>query len=296
MQKNSVSDVRPLSRAPVVSAVVLLLLVVMSVIVTSHSFLAIFSIEGLLIVGGGVIAVAFMSYEKEEVQKALDAIVNVFREPKMKHDDLHRDIMAIIYCARLLREKGMRNLESVIKKSGINDPFVKYGLNMVVSEYNPEEVRAMMETAADACRERDSVPVDVLHDMASHAPAFGMVGTLVGMVAMLVSLNGDMSAIGSSLAVSFLSTLYGVLSARMIYMPAASRLQQEIANRRFRNYLLTEGMVMLVSNKSSMFIQDRLNSFLRPEVHDYYSIAGTRPGEAPSDEVAGQLHHMAKAA
>ena len=58
----------------------------------------------------------------------------------------------------------------------------------MVSEYSPEEVRAMMETAADACYERDSIPVDILEAMASHAPAFGMVGTLVGMVTTLCHL------------------------------------------------------------------------------------------------------------
>jgi len=91
----------------------------------------------------------------------------------------------------------------------------------------------MMETAADACYERDMIPVDVLQAMASHAPAFGMVGTLVGMVAMLCTLSEDVTGIGASLAVSFLSTLYGVLSARMIYMPAASKLRQEVDMSRF---------------------------------------------------------------
>jgi chemotaxis protein MotA len=130
-------------------------------------------------------------------------------------------------------------------------------------------VRAMMETAADACFERDSVPVDVLQTMTSHAPAFGMIGTLVGMVAMLCSLNDNVASIGSALSVSFLSTLYGVVSARMIYMPAAAKLRQAVAKRRFRNQLIIEGMVMLVSDKTPMYIKDRLNSFLQLERHDY---------------------------
>jgi chemotaxis protein MotA len=105
--------------------------------------------------------------------------------------------------------------------------------------------------------------------MASHAPAFGMIGTLVGMVAMLCALSDNVANIGSSLSVSFLSTLYGVVSARMVYMPAAAKLRQSISKRRFRNQLITEGMVMLVSDKTLMYIQDRLNSFLRPERHNY---------------------------
>jgi len=265
------------ARAPVLGATLGVFLVMSSIVVSSHRFWAFFSLEGLLIVGGGVIAVAFMSYEGEDVRKALQAIKSMFKKPSRIQENLHGDMMAIIYCARLVKDKGMRNLESIIGKSTIGDPFVKYGLNMVVSQYTPDEVRAMMETAADASCERDSIPADILQAMASHAPAFGMVGTLVGMVAMLCGLSDDISSIGSSLAVSFLSTLYGVLSARMIYMPAASKLRQEIADRRFRNYLITEGMVMLVANKTPMFIQDRLNSFLRPEVHDYYDVMDAKP-------------------
>ncbi len=159
----------------------------------------------------------------------------------------------------------------------------------------------MMETAADACYERDHVPVEVLQTMASHAPAFGMVGTLVGMVAMLCNLTDDVSSIGSSLAVAFLSTFYGVVSARMVYMPAASKLRQEVANHRFRNHLITEGMVMLVGNKTPMHVQDHLNSFLRPEGHDYFSVIKVnspppphRPSQPPHEEslaeTAGAAH------
>jgi chemotaxis protein MotA len=264
------SGAQPYSRAPIIGAACGFLLVLCSIILSSHSFLAFFSLEGLMIVVGGVIAVAFISFQADDVRKALDAIVQMFREPQITHENLHRDMTEIIRWARLIRDKGMRDLESRIDTNGGGDPFVKYGLNMVVSQYAPKEVRSMMTTAADACYERDCVPVDVLQAMTSHAPAFGMVGTLVGMVTMLWSLNNNVSSIGSSLAVSFLSTLYGVLSARMVYMPAASKLRQEVENRRFRNHLITEGLVMLVSNKTPMYIQDRLNSFLRPDIHDYF--------------------------
>jgi chemotaxis protein MotA len=245
-----------------------------------HIFLLLFSLGGLIIVVGGVITVAFMSFEAVEVHKALDAVRRLFKETQEAPDNLKSDVTAIIYCARLLMEKGMRNLESIIDKVGIRDPFVRYGLTMVVSEYSPDEVRSMMETAADASYERDNVPVEILQAMTSHAPAFGMVGTLVGMVAMLCSLTDDVSSMGPSLAVAFLSTLYGVLSARMVYIPAASKLRQIVAQRRFRNYLITEGMVMLVGKKTPMYVQDRLNSFLRPEAYDYFNVVKINPAPA----------------
>jgi chemotaxis protein MotA len=264
-------------RPPVIGAIFAGFLVVSPIILGGHISLMFFSLGGILIVGGGVITVAFMSFDAADVHQALDAIVRLFKKPETPKENLHDDMTAIIYCAKLVLEKGMRDFESLIGKVGIRDPFVKYGLNMVVSQYPAEDVRMMMETAANAAHERDTVPVEILQAMTSHAPAFGMIGTLVGMVIMLCHLTGDTSGIGPSLAVAFLSTLYGVLSARLIYIPAAAKLQQEVAERRFRNHLITEGMVMLVGKKTPMYVQDRLNSFLRLEAHDYYNVIKVAP-------------------
>ena len=259
------------ARLPMFGMALALLFIVGAIALCTHSLLAFFSVEGLVIVVGGVIAVAYMSFEAEDVRSALGAIAAMFRERGRKPTDhLHRDMAEIIAWASMVKEMGMRRLEWTLAKQGIADPFVKYGLNMVVTGYAPEDVRAMMETAADATFDRESVPVDVLQSMTSHAPAFGMIGTLIGMVAMLCNLDANVAGIGSSLSVAFLSTLYGVVSARMVYMPAAAKLRQAVTRRRFRNQLITEGMVMLVRGEKPMYIQDRLNSFLRPERHDYF--------------------------
>jgi chemotaxis protein MotA len=257
--------------APVMGVAFGFLFILGAIALSTHSILAFFSIEGLVIVGGGVIGVAFMSFDRDDVHKALNAIVTMLKKPtNAPPDNLHQDMIEIISWAYMVKEKGMRRLEaSLAINGGIIDPFVRYGLTMVITGYTPEDVRAMMETAADACYERDCVPVDVLQSMTSHAPAFGMIGTLVGMVAMLSSLNENVSSVGSSLSVSFLSTLYGVVSARMLYMPAMAQLRQLATKRRFRNQLITEGMVMLVSKKTPTYIQDRLNSFLQVESHNY---------------------------
>jgi chemotaxis protein MotA len=247
-----------------------LIFIVGSIALSTRSLFAFFSIEGLVIVVGGVIAVAFMSFEAEDVRKALDVIAAMFRERTAPPaDTLHQEMLEIVAWAYMVREKGLRRLEASLAKRGIDDLFVKYGLNMVVSGYSAREVRVMMETAADGLYDRDVVPVEILQSMASHAPAFGIIGTVVGMVTMLCGLSDNVGGIGASLSVAFLSTLYGVVSARMVYMPAAAKLRQSVAKRRFRNQMITEGMVMLVSKKTPMFIQDRLNSFLRPERHDY---------------------------
>ena len=103
--------------------------------------------------------------------------------------------------------------------------------------------------------------------MASDAPAFGMIGTLVGLVVMLQSLGDDLSKLGQGLAVALLTTLYGVVSARMIFLPAAAKLEQKEQIHHFRNLMIAEGLVLLSEKQSPRYMQDRLNRFLDPAIH-----------------------------
>lgn len=254
------------SMASLIGAAFSFALVLGAILLGTENFAAFLSIEGVMIVVGGTLAVAFMSYQASDVIDALEGLGLMFKKAKATHENLHRDLINIISWAIIMKEKGLRGLEDEVDED-LNDPFVRYGLDMVVSNYTPDEVRSMMETAADAYYERGTIPATVLMAMASHAPAFGMVGTLIGMVIMLGNFSGDMSGIGEGLSVALLATLYGVLSARLLYMPAASKIMQKQDNLRFRSHLITEGMAMLVANKSPRYIQDRLNSFLKPGLH-----------------------------
>lgn len=260
------------SRASIAGAAIGFSLILLAILLGTRDVGGFLSLEGFLIVVGGSLAVAFMSFEANYVIEALRSILLMFRRAETTHENLQKDLVEIIGWARIVKDRGLLGLENETGRKGIADPFVKYGIDMVVSNYPPEEVRVMMETAADAVFERSTIPARVLTAMASHAPAFGMVGTLVGMVIMLGDLDGDMSGIGTGLAISLLATLYGVVTARMIYMPAAAKVQQKQEELRFRNQLITEGLVLLVANKSPRYIQDRLNSFLRFESH--YNIDG----------------------
>jgi biopolymer transport protein ExbB/TolQ len=144
---------------------------------------------------------------------------------------------------------------------------LRYGVELVVTGYQPAIIRQMMNTAVEADYERSITPVAVLRNMASTAPAFGMVGTLVGMVIMLQNIQGDMTKIGAGLAVALLATLYGIIMARLFCLPAADKLLQKEDIMRFRNYMMTEGLVLLAEKQSPRFMQDRLNSFLEPSIH-----------------------------
>ena len=276
------------SRASVAGAAIGFFLILSAILIGTSNLLGFFSIEGLMIVIGGSLCVAFMSFEANYVMEALRSIGHMFRRAETTHQNLQKDLVEIIGWARIVKEKGLLGLENETGKQGIVDPFVRYGINMVVSNYPPEDVRKMMETAADASYERSMIPARVLMAMASHAPAFGMVGTLIGMVIMLGNFSGDISSVGNGLAISLLATLYGVVTARILYMPAASKIMQKQENLRFRNYLISEGMAMLVANKTPRYIQDRLNSYLKPGLRAkidpkvFQGAAESKPADAPA--------------
>ncbi|MGB4108015.1 MAG: MotA/TolQ/ExbB proton channel family protein [Alphaproteobacteria bacterium] len=275
----------PFSLASIAGAAFGFALIVVAILVGTPNVYAFLSIEGFMIVIGGTLAVAFMSYQANDVMEALRGVGLMFKKANVTHENLYRDLINVIAWARIMKDKGLRGLENQVDDEGINDPFVRYGLDMVVSNYTAEEVRGMMETAAEAFYERDTIPANVLLAMASHAPAFGMVGTLIGMVIMLGNFSGDMSGIGHGLAVALLATLYGVVTARMLYLPAATKIMQKQDNLRFRNHLITEGMAMLVANKSPRYIQDKLNSFLKPGLHSRVTLPDPTP--PPGTPAAG---------
>ncbi len=224
------------------------------------------SIEGFLIVIGGSIANAFMSYQARYVILAFKAVWHMMEKPGATLEGLNSEILRLIKWAYLVQTRGLSALETEIGTK-IKEPILRYGVELVVSGYAPDKIRTMMNTAVEAEFERRIVPVTVLRNIASTAPAFGMVGTLVGMVIMLQNVEGNMGKIGGGLAIALLATLYGIICARLIALPAADKLMQKEEIMRFRNYMLTEGLVLLAEKQTPRFMQDRLNSFLEPRIH-----------------------------
>lgn len=225
----------------------------------------------LLIVLGGPVAAAFMGYHSRDVMTAFHAIGWMLKKPKSTREGLNTEILRLIKWSYLVQQKGLPALENEIKTVQSNDPVLKYCMELVVTNHPPLELRRMMETAVESVFEHKTAPVAVLRNMGASAPAFGMVGTLVAMVAMLGSMGAEaddmVKVIGSGMSLALISTLYGVLLARMVFLPAASQLLQQEESERFRNQMVVEGLVMLAEKKAPRFMQDRLNSYLEPQNH-----------------------------
>lgn len=238
-----------------------------SIVLTTDNYASFWSFSSIIMVFGGTLATAFISYQSRYVMLALKGIGSIFKAPSATRDSLNSEIKKLIEWAYVVQKEGLLALEGVVASSGNLHPLVAFGAQLVITGHRPDQIREMMETAVESYFERGTVPADILRSMASNAPAFGMIGTLVGLVVMLQSLGEDMGALGAGLAVALLTTLYGVVFAKMIFNPAASKIQQREEINRFRNILVGEGLIMLAEKQSPRFMQDRLNSFLDPAIH-----------------------------
>jgi chemotaxis protein MotA len=258
----------PMKRGPVVGIIFALLVTVGTVVASTSNYIAFIHFQGFVVVFGGAIACAFLSHPSEEVMKAFKALREIGADPDSAEEDLGNFLEKVIGWAYLVQSKGFLGLEQAGEKEEISkDPLLRYGLELTVTGYEPQEVQKMVETAADSNYRRNIFPAKVLHTMASSSPAFGMVGTLIGMIVMLGSLQSDVSQVASGLSVALLATLYGLLSARLLYLPAQEKLLLREDRVRVRYYLMAEGLAMLLGQKNPHAIQDRLNSYIDPSSH-----------------------------
>lgn len=264
------------------------LLFIAAVLLTAPNVLTFLNLPSLLIVVGGTVAAAFVSFEARYVGLAFREIWRLFLAPAASRTDLPKLTERIAGWGLTVKKTGVAGLEREIALSNDPDPFQRYGAELLLAGYPAEEVREMLEDTLESTFERETVPAAVLRSMASAAPAFGMVGTLVGLIAMLESMGGDAGSIGAGLAVALVTTLYGVLFARLVLTPAASKCQQRHEILRFRNRLVCEGFVMLAEKRTPQYIADRLNGLLDPRIRFDRRASRTAGPPAPAPAAAGE--------
>ncbi len=240
----------------------------LSAIFTATDNYAIFvSASSFVMVVGGTLAAAFISYEPRYVIMAFKAIFKIFGAPALHRGILKNEVGRIIKWAYAVQKNGIPALETEAKKSVKGDKFLKFGVDLVVSGYTGAEVRDCLDNTIETTFGRNTVLVDIIKKMGASAPAFGMIGTLVGLIIMLGSMGGDPATLGAGLAVALCTTLYGVIFSQIMFLPAAVKILQREQIIKFRNYLVAEGLVLLADKKSPRFIQDKMNSYLDPAIH-----------------------------
>ena len=251
-----------------------LVLVIGAIVLATSNPLIYLDWHAFLIVFGGSIAAAFMGYHSKDVLTAFKAIGWMVVKPKSTREGLNTEIMRLIKWSYLVQQRGLPALENEIKSVPVTDPILRYCMELVVTNHTSSELRQMMTTAVESDFEHKTAAVPVLRNMGASAPSFGMIGTLVGLIAILNKMGGGAKdlpgVIGGGMSLALVATLYGVFFARMVFIPAANKLFQKQDTEHFRNLMVVEGLVMLADKKSPRYMQDRLNSFLEP--HNHFNI------------------------
>ena len=256
-----------MSFTTIIAILIAIGLFVGAIAISTDNYWIFLNMESAMIVIGGTLASTFMSYEPRYAILSLKLIWRIVYTPKVGRNILKAEIGRIIKWAYTVQRNGLPALEAESKKAAKGDRFLKFGIEMVVSGYTGDEVRDIMTTMIESTYGRNTVQVNILKAMAGSAPAFGMIGTLVGLIVMLDGMAGDPASLGPALAIALVTTLYGVMMARLMFGPAASKILQREQIVRFRNYLVAEGLALLADRKSPRFIQDKMNSYLDPSLH-----------------------------
>ncbi len=237
-----------------------------AIAISTDNFLVFLSLPSFIMVIGGTFAASFISYEARYVLLSLRMIYRIIFSPTIGRNLLKSEVGRVIRWGYTVQKSGLAALESETGKLKHTDRFLAFGIDMVVTGYTGEEVREILNTTIETTFGRNTVQSGILRNMGAVCPAFGMIGTLVGLIIMLGNLD-DPSNLGPSLSIALVTTLYGVLFARLIFLPAATKIQQREEIVRFRNYLVAEGLALLAEQRSPRYIQDKMNSYLDPAIH-----------------------------
>ena len=238
-----------------------------AVMLATDNYWVFLNFPSLVMVLGGTLASTLISYEVRYVWLAFKSIGNILITPKVGRYLLNFEVGRMIRWGYLLQSKGIPGLEQETKKVSKGDPFLAFAIELLITGYPGENLSQVLSNTVETTFGRNMVQANILKSMGSTAPAFGMIGTLVGLMVMLDTMGSDPSQLGPGLAVALCTTLYGVLMARLVFIPAANKVEQRQQIMRFRNHLLVEGFAMLADKKSPRYIQDAMNSYLDPSIH-----------------------------
>ena len=215
-----------------------------------------FNVPSILIVVGGTIASTLINFPLAEVIRVIKVAPRAFSS---SFDEPTRIMEKLVFLCAESKKKGFLGVEEELKN--VDNQFLKNGFGMMIDGIEPEQVQATMRLQMMAMQERHKTGRKVFESMGTWAPAFGMIGTLIGLVQMLSGMD-DPKTIGPQMAVALLTTFYGAVLANLIFLPMAGKLKRLTEIETTTNEIITEGIVGIQSGASPTNLEQRLKSFL----------------------------------
>ncbi|MDD5092226.1 MAG: MotA/TolQ/ExbB proton channel family protein [Candidatus Wallbacteria bacterium] len=217
-------------------------------------------IPSVLIVVGGTVATTFCNFSLEAIKGSGKVWKKLFVEAKTNPLEI---IASLVSFAEKARREGLLALEDDVEK--LDDEFLKKGIQLVVDGTDPELVKRILETEMGYLSERHTTGQEILISMGAYAPAFGMIGTLIGLILMLGKLD-DPSSIGPAMATALITTMYGAVMANFIFLPMSGKLKQKSKAEIMIKEIMVEGLLSIQAGDNPRIVEEKLKAFLPPSM------------------------------
>ncbi len=216
----------------------------------------------LMIVLGGTMGATLLAYPLKEVLGVIGVVRNVFLYRSQSATDL---IPLLAGFARKARQEGILSFEAEIQK--VDDPFLTRGLQMAIDGMEASSIEEVLSTEILYVSERHRLGAEIFTTMGSYAPAVGMLGTIIGLVQMLMQME-DPSQIGPPMAVALLTTFYGTLLANLVCLPIAAKLRIRSKQEILVKTMSLEGVLSIQSGDNYRVVEQKLKAFIAPRLRD----------------------------
>lgn len=220
------------------------------------SFVIFIDIPSILLTICGTYTITLINYPLADYFGSFKVLKNAFFYKQFQPLDL---IMQMVQFSEKARREGLLSLEG--RMNEIDDAFMRNGLRLAVDGVEPELIKDIMQTELAFIEDRHKSNHGILAYYATIAPAMGMIGTLIGLVQMLQNLS-DPSAIGPSMAVAILTTLYGAIMANIIYTPISNKLKARTSEEILVKEIIIEGIMSIQAGDNPRILEQKLLSFL----------------------------------
>lgn len=242
----------------------ILLAIAGSTIMDGNSFGPLISPSSAMLVFGATVGASMFAYEVREITNLPKVAIRALRSSTA---DLGGRISLYMRLADAARREGLLALDNLI--DDIDDAYVRYGLRLVTDGADESKLKEELESYMGAVEDRHAVAPAIFRKLAGYAPAFGMVGTVIGLVNMLGNLSSP-EELGSGMALALLTTLYGVLFSNILFQPFADRLDKLHAEEMLVMEFDTDAICALQSGTSARALVAHLESMLPPSERQGY--------------------------
>ncbi|EJO5346017.1 motility protein A [Clostridium botulinum] len=222
-------------------------------------------ISSLFITIGGSMGAMLITYPKDEFKRLFIVIKQTFKDNGMSNIDV---IQNFVDLSRKARREGLLSLEDAI--NSLTDEYMQKGLRMVVDGIEPETIRDIMELEIEEMEKRHKSGANMLKTWGGYSPAFGMVGTLIGLIQMLANLT-DSSTIASGMGKALITTFYGSLMANAVFNPMGANLMYKSGVEATTREMVLEGVLAIQSGVNPRIMEDKLVTYLSPTEREAYS-------------------------